>query len=148
MKYFSLFYAVLFCVIIMSCGNNRQSDNDYSSTENKSIKFISYSGEYPNLCRGQLIVEIDGQIVKFGHDTYNYVCSKDINVPASDGAFNSFWSSGGSCYFTNDYSEANVEDGDWIIDEKELPEKYRKYSVILDQLFNENVPSGCCGGCL
>ena len=115
---------------------------------NPNIKFISYSGKYPNLCRGQLIVKIDGKTVKFGHDTYNYKCSNDINIPASDGAFESFWESGGSCYFTNNYADEHVNSGAWIINKEELPDKYRKYSDILNQIFNENVERGCCGGCL
>jgi len=115
---------------------------------NENIKFISYSGKYPNLCRGQLIVEIDGEVVKFGHDTFNYEYKNGMNEPATDGAYQSFWESGGSCYFTNNYAQSHVEGGSWIIDESELPEKYRKYSAVLDELFNYNVPSGCCGGCL
>jgi hypothetical protein len=28
------------------------------------VKFISYSGRFPNLCRGTLTVEIEGQLVE------------------------------------------------------------------------------------
>ena len=33
------------------------------------IKFIKYTGEAPNYCRGVLILEIDGKITKFGYDS-------------------------------------------------------------------------------
>ena len=38
------------------------------------VKFISYTGEYPNLCSGVLTLEIDGKEYKFGHNflTYHY----------------------------------------------------------------------------
>lgn len=30
------------------------------------VKFISYSGKYPSLCCGELILEIDGKEYSFG----------------------------------------------------------------------------------
>ncbi len=108
------------------------------------VKFISYSGKYPNLCSGQLIVEIDGKIVKFGHNTFNYEFSKDINKPASDGAFEKFWSSGGSC----SWDEERIKSGEWQIDVSEIPEQFREYAAEFDEVFNSNVQYGCCGGCI
>lgn len=35
------------------------------------IKFISYTGKYPNLCDGILTLEIDGEQVSFGYDMYS-----------------------------------------------------------------------------
>lgn len=29
---------------------------------NNHVKFVSYTGNYPNLCRGDLTLEIDGEI--------------------------------------------------------------------------------------
>lgn len=106
------------------------------------VKFISYSGEYPNLCRGVLTLEIDGEKVSFGHDCYNSESWK------TDGNYDSFWVSGGSTYFTGDYEVAHTEYGEWIIYEDELPEQYRKYTKEISEIFNENVWPGCCGGCL
>lgn len=34
---------------------------------NNHVKFVSYTGNYPNLCRGDLTLEIDGEIVTFGY---------------------------------------------------------------------------------
>jgi hypothetical protein len=31
-----------------------------------NIEFVSYNGAYPNLCRGKLVVKIDGKEVSFG----------------------------------------------------------------------------------
>ena len=109
---------------------------------NEHVNFIEYTGKYPNLCRGVLTLEIDGEIVKFGY-TYNF--AEEKNEP---NRYGSFWESGGSCGFRNNYAESYVNDGEWIINEDEIPEKYRKYALEIDDVFNENVPSGCCGGCL
>lgn len=92
------------------------------------IKFISYDGNYPNLCSGTLVVSIDNNII-----SGEYVLN-----------------SGGSCYFTNNYSDAHVEKGWWTMETDWLPEEYRTEDVInrIIELVNENVPQGCCGGCL
>ena len=37
-----------------------------SKTEH--VEFVNYTGSFPNLCRGVLTLNIDGEIVKFGHD--------------------------------------------------------------------------------
>lgn len=39
-----------------------------SSVENSRVKFIDYTGRYPNLCSGVLTLEIDGKIYKFGYE--------------------------------------------------------------------------------
>ena len=85
---------------------------------------------------GVLTLEIDGDIIRFGN-RYN---DSSINYP-------SFWESGGSCGFVGDW-EGYVTSGEWIIDKKELPPQYQKYTEEITKLFNENVECGCCGGCL
>jgi hypothetical protein len=30
------------------------------------VKFIRYTGRYPNLCSGELTIEVDGKIYTFG----------------------------------------------------------------------------------
>jgi hypothetical protein len=94
----------------------------------KHVKFISYTGKYPNLCRGILTLEINGEVVKFGDN------------------FNSFWHSGGSCglYSGEEYIDTDA----WVIDVSKIPESYRQYASEIDIVFNANVPQGCCGGCL
>ena len=103
---------------------NRNNDNNH-------VKFISYDGKYPCLCMGTLILEIDGTKYSFGNK----------------GKFHEFWSSGGTCGFTGDW-EANVTDGEWIINVDEIPEQFRQYANEIDEVFNDNVTYGCCGGCI
>ena len=91
------------------------------------VKFVSYTGKYPNLCSGILTLEIDGVEYTFG----------------SRYGFKEFWCSGGG--ITSDY-ESTIE-GEWQIDVNDLPEQFRKYAQEIDRVFNENVEWGCCGGC-
>ncbi len=114
------------------------------------IKFISYTGKYPNLCSGVLTVEIDGKEYKFGHEYTDYDwknnCYKNDN-------FEQFWTSGGYIRKSKKWGmcaehapwninvcwdNANEKHPQWVIDI--LPK--------LLEIFNENVPYGCCGGCI
>lgn len=100
-------------------------------TKNTSrVKFIEYTGKYPCLCMGVLILEIDGVKYTFG------------NKEGTD--FRAFWISGG--YITDNYSTVIREE--WRIDVEELPEQFRDLAPDIDMLFNENVDFGCCGGCI
>lgn len=92
------------------------------------VKFISYSGEYPNLCSGILVLKIDGKTVTFGN--------------SSKAQYPDFWISGGSCDW-----DGNTTSGPWIIDPDALPVEYRAYAAEIEEVFNANVPWGCCGGC-
>lgn len=105
--------------------------------EERHVKFLSYTGEYPNLCSGILTLEIDGEQYKFGHSIYN----------ETQGQFPRFWHSGGNVWFDDNYDE-HVEDGSWVIDVDDLPEQFRKYASEIDDVFNANVAQGCCGGCI
>lgn len=106
------------------------------------VKFVDYTGRYPNLCSGVLTLEIDGQQVRFGHDYMIHDSWK------TDGNYESFWRSGGSCGFSSDWSDEYVNHGEWEIDIDSLPEKYKKYAEEIAEEFNSSVPYGCCGGCL
>ena len=108
-----------------------------NNTKEKHIKFISYTGKYPNLCSGILTLEIDGKWYKFGHSIYK----------ESQGQFRKFWDSGGCVWFDDEWDEY-VSNGKWSINVDNLPEQFRKYASEIDKVFNENVPQGCCGGCV
>lgn len=95
----------------------------------EDIKFIDYTGDFPNLCRGNLLLEIDGVQVWFGH--------------TEECKYKAFWRSGG--YIDSDYDAHSDE---WIIDVDRIPEQYRKYAAEIDRIFNANVDHGCCGGCI
>ena len=116
------------------------------------VKFISYTGEYPNLCRGVLTLEIDGKQYKFGHNYSNYHYDKKGNGYFSDEDpmdpnFDSFWYSGGSVTADKDWNW-DVRQGEWEIDMEKLPKQFRDVAAEIDEVFNENVPQGCCGGCI
>jgi len=87
---------------------------------------ISYDGKYPNLCSGHLIVTIDDIKWDFG----NYCLS-----------------SGGSTYFTDNYSEEHVTHGDWSIHTwpDNFPDDLKEDTL---KVINDNIRQGCCGGCL
>lgn len=104
------------------------------------VKFIEYTGKYPTLCMGVLVLEIDGQRYYFGYDYDGKY--KDVKMLPQ------FWVSGGGCGFRNNYSESYVNHDDWRIDVDYLPKEFHPYAEEIDELFNENVPYGCCGGCL
>lgn len=111
--------------------------NIQDNTTKQHVKFISYTGRYPNLCNGVLTLEIDGNECRFGHSFSNWRNWK------TDGNFNKFWHSGGG--ITSDYS---TYEGEWEIDVQELPEQFKQYAAEIDEVFNANVPYGCCGGCI
>lgn len=106
------------------------------------VEFISYTGEYPNLCSGVLTVRIDGKEVRFGHDYNKFESWK------TDGNYDAFWASGGETGFIGDYEDDYVMSDEWLLILEILPNEYKDYADELIDMFNENVPYGCCGGCL
>ena len=91
------------------------------------IEFVSYDGCFPNLCSGELVLKIDGKEVNFGR---HCLCS------------------GGSCGFKNDFTDEYVNQAPYEnIDLSKHPE-YEPYKKEILEVVNENVPWGCCGGCL
>jgi hypothetical protein len=129
--------------MLVNKGNNKTSSR---------VKFISYTGEYPNLCSGVLTLEIDGTQYKFGHDYSNYHFDENRNGYFSDEDpenpnFGAFWTSGGSVTHDDDWN-FDVDHGEWEIDVQELPEQFRELAAEIDAVFNENVEYGCCGGCI
>ena len=102
------------------------------------VKFVSYDGKRPNLCTGTLVLNIDGKDYSFGFTTVPGMSKCDFPM---------FWHSGGSVSFDDDWN-ANVTSGRWQIDHLDLPEQFREYADEIDDIFNDNVPYGCCGGCV
>jgi hypothetical protein len=86
---------------------------------------VSCDGEYPTLCFGTLIIEIDGKSYQFPE------CCL---------------SSGGSVSFTYDW-EAVVSTGKWSICEwpEDFPEDLKQRAI---DAVNYTIPFGCCGGCI
>lgn len=85
------------------------------------LEFVSYNGEYPNLCSGILKIKLDGKIIIFPR-----FCLL----------------SGGRVYMNKHF-----EKGEWTIVKfpDNFPEELKSY---VEKLVNENVDFGCCGGCV
>ena len=89
------------------------------------LKFISYNGRYPNLCSGTLVISLDD----IEYSMQYCMCS------------------GGSVWF-DDEGDEHVDSGEWKINEDELPEPLKPFVKEIEQLVNEYVEHGCCGGCI
>lgn len=103
-------------------------DKSLKTSDKYEIKFISYTGKYPNLCSGDLTLNVNGKIMEFGYNK-PYPC---------------FWITGGGCSF----KEGNVSKGKWLINMSKLPDELQNYANELEIIINDNIPYGCCGGCL
>lgn len=86
------------------------------------VEFVSYDGAWPNLCSGELVLRIEGKEVNLGR----CLCS------------------GGRVWFDNKWSE-HVEDGPWSVS---VPKEFAQYADEITEVVNDNVPWGCCGGCV
>lgn len=86
------------------------------------VKFVSYDGKCPNLCSGTLVLEVDGEKREIPHA----LCS------------------GGSISYGRNRN-AHVTHGPWSVD---LPEDLEPYRKETEDLVNDEVPQGCCGGCV
>ena len=87
------------------------------------VEFVSYDGSYPNLCAGETILKING---------------KTVILPSYS------LTSCGRVWFDEDWAE-HVDEGLWAID---LPEELEQYRREIEDCVNDNVPHGCCGGCI
>lgn len=90
----------------------------------RDIQFVSYSGEWPALCCGTLILKVNG----VEHE------------------FNGRLGSGGSAWFDGNWYE-HVEEGPWDVFFYDDFFSEEKKQHIRD-LVNDNVEWSCCGGCL
>lgn len=110
----------------------------------KNIKFVSYDGAYPNLCSGRLVVEIDGKEVSFGFTEPSFFTEKKL------ADYPRFWCSGGSVSFDDEWNECVIPYCDWemIGSEKDYPPEIFEILPDILKVMNENVPGGCCGGCV
>lgn len=87
------------------------------------VEFVSYDGEYPNLCSGTLVLRINGELRTLQH------CL----------------SSGGGVYHDDDWNFM-IASGAWTV--WNLPDDLEVYQTEIENCVNENIPFGCCGGCI
>lgn len=103
------------------------------------IEFVEYTGKYPNLCRGDFLVKIDGVLTLFG----DY-----LDEESNPKRYPPFWESGGCVGFSIDWDE-EVQEGPWHLATYDpFPEEIERLFPELIRIFNEHVPWGCCGGCV
>lgn len=88
------------------------------------VEFVSYDGKWPCLCYGTLIIKVNGK-------TYS---------------FQEAMISGGRI-MRNEEWDMWAEQDDWEINLEEHPE-LEQYKEEITRVVNENVPQGCCGGCI
>ena len=97
------------------------------------VEFVNYTGEYPCLCFGEVTLKIDGEVVEF--------CK--YKSRESDKPYLSL-SSGGQAGFDDEWNEI-VTHHPWGID---LDPRYAELKDEILEVINDNIPWGCCGGCL
>lgn len=88
------------------------------------VKFISYDGVYPCLCMGTLKIEVNDKLYSLDYCLV----------------------SGGSIWFDENWDE-HINYGEWSLDLGEYSE-LEPYREEITKLVNENIPEGCCGGCI
>ena len=88
---------------------------------------IEYDGDYPCLCAGHLKVWIDDKLWDFG----KYVLL-----------------SRGSVTHDEDWN-FEVEEGEWSIPDYKWPKDFPEHlkEKVIEKI-NEEIPHGCCGGCI
>lgn len=94
----------------------------------KNIRFISYDGKYPTLCGGTLILDIDNKeywftncLISTGNSNFNNI--DDYIVIKNKWKFNTDYNSN----YQDELSSNDIN--------------------IIEQLINDNIEWGCCGGC-
>lgn len=103
------------------------------------VEFVGYSGKWPSLCSGILVLRINGRTVSFGDRGPFAKKLPDGSLPD----YGKFWHTGGECGMPPD----GITTGPWKTNVSELPEELREYAEEIDAVFNKNVEHGCCGGC-
>jgi hypothetical protein len=86
---------------------------------------LEYDGKYPNFCAGRLFITVDSVRYDFGD---HCLCS------------------GGYVWFDKEWDE-QIESGPWSIEDWPVgfPEHLKEEVLFL---VNQEIPWGCCGGCV
>jgi len=97
-------------------------------TEAPNVKFVSYSGGASSLCIGTLVLK---------------VCDKEYKWYSRE-----IMHTGGCCGFCDDDFSEFTEEDEWLVYYYAIPDEIRKFAAEIDWVINQNIPFGCCGGCL
>lgn len=115
------------------------------------IEFIDYNGSYPCLCMGTLKLRIDGKEVVFSDSGEYCECDEDEDkLIYKENCYPRFWTSGGSIHTGKNY-KMWASEGPWeifIVNEAHYTKELLDNMDNLIKVFNDNVPYGCCGGCI
>ena len=95
---------------------------EWSDENPVDIEFVSYDGEYPNLCSGELVLKINGEERNLGRCLVS-----------------------GGCAGVDDNLDDFCITGEWSVD---LPDYLKEYEAQITSIVNKNVRYGCCGGCI
>lgn len=114
------------------------------------IEFIEYNGAYPCLCMGTLKVKIDGKETIFSDSGEYYSIDEDNDkLIYKKNCYPKFWYSGGTIKSNGNW-DMWPEKGEWelLYRNEDYPKEILNILDDLIKIFNENVPYGCCGGCI
>lgn len=89
------------------------------------VEFAGYDGSYPRLCSGKLSIKVDGIL----YEVEDCLISQGSIVKDEDGSY-------------------GVTHESWFIWGEMLPDVLLPYLDKIEEIVNENVPYGCCGGCI
>lgn len=98
---------------------NSSIETDYLSD---SVEVVKYTGKYPCLCMGTLVLYINGKRHEWAG------CLQ----------------SGGTCSVGAN-GEEFIGQGAWRVS---VPFGFEEYLPQIQQWVDNNVPQGCCGGCI
>lgn len=101
----------------------------------KRVEFVDYTGAYPCLCFSEVTLKIDGKIVEF--------CKYKDDVEETGKPYLRL-SSGGEAWVDTE-GESFVRQAPWEID---LDSRYAELEDEILEVINNNIPWGCCGGCI
>ena len=90
------------------------------------VEFVSYDGKWPCLCYGTLIIKVNEK-------TYSFT--------------EAMISGGRICGGPHTGWDMWAEQDPWELSLEEHPE-LEQYKEEITRVVNENVPYGCCGGCI
>lgn len=114
------------------------------------IEFVEYTGAYPVLCNGALALLVDGEEYIFNGTRENGQLRKPTwneKYSLTTTILNKFWHSGGFVAIDDDLDEY-IESGRWQVYKNELPIELQSYAERIEDILNDNVPRGCCCGCI